>query len=90
MNFHRQITAHEPVHVHACRLGRRLKMLTALLLLPLLASCGSDTLAVDAEVSEPPKESTTVRVAILDSGLSWQEDSLTDMGWNYLEENQCT
>lgn len=86
MNFHRYLIA------DGCRrwFDRARKGVAATLLLLFLAGCGSDISMDTAEVSEPPEEVAPIRVAILDSGLSWEEDSLTDVGWNYLEENQAT
>lgn len=92
MNCHRRITADRSADGQQCRdaFGRILKGLAVIPLLLLLAGCGSDHPAHTAEWSESPEESAAVRVAILDSGLSWDEDSLTDIGWNYLEKNQST
>ena len=91
MDFCGRSTAAEPAYDRRRdSLGRVCKGLAAILLLLLLPGCGADRGADTPERSAPPEESDAVRVAILDSGISLEGDSLIDTGWNYLEQSQST
>lgn len=54
----------------------------------LLAGCSPSTFLTGPP--EPTPEAPGRRVAILDSGLTWEEDFLTESGWNYLEDTPST
>lgn len=61
-----------------------------ILLLLTLTGCGAELPSDTTAPAEQPTEATSVRVAVLDSGISPAENLVTDTGWNYLDESQST